>query len=70
MTDSAIVPSSPTPPAPLATVRADMHPARVYLAGLGERPELRSLRTPVPGTPLSTQVQVCLPATAEPADPP
>jgi len=39
------------------------------LAGLGEVPELRSLRTPVPGTPLSTQVQVCLPATAEPADP-
>ncbi len=39
------------------------------LAGLGEVPELRSLRTPVPGTPLTTRVQLCLPAVAEPADP-
>ena len=39
------------------------------LAGLGEVPELRSLRTPVPGTPLTTRVQVCLPAVAEPGDP-
>ena len=37
MTDSAIVPSSPTPPAPLATVRADNNAAAVYLASLGER---------------------------------
>ena len=39
------------------------------LAGLGEVPELRSLRTPVPGTPLTTRVQLCLSAVAEPANP-
>ncbi len=39
------------------------------LAGLGEVPELRSLRTPVPGTPLTTRVQVCLPRAADPGDP-
>ena len=39
------------------------------LAGLGEVPELRSLRTPVPGTPLTTRVQLCLPAVAEPGNP-
>ena len=37
---AAIIPSSPTPPAaivPSSPGRADMHPAAVYLAGLGER---------------------------------
>ena len=36
------------------------------LAGLGEVPELRSVRTPVPGTPLTTRVMLSLPRAPEP----
>lgn len=35
------------------------------LAGLGEVPELRAINTPVPGTPLTTEVLVCIPAAEE-----
>ncbi len=38
------------------------------VAGLGEQIDFRSLRTPVPGTPLTTRVHLCLDPAPEPAD--